>query len=101
MPPLSETDSSIGREFLSFLYPSITTNDSFGYHRAVALATLAALRTAAARGFALTVAFASRSIILLLAIWLIVETGVRIVIVLSYGAWVLILTISATAAAFT
>lgn len=87
--------SGIGMEFLGFISTSSCSSSSnngvclssLERQRALAVAGLAALRSAALQSFALAVAFASRSSILLLVTWLIVETGVRVAVLLSYAAW--------------
>lgn len=102
--------SSIGREFswrfrggiltlCSSCSPSASYDDvcsSLEHHGALALA---ALRSSAVHGCALAAAFASRSGVFLLATWLAVDTGVRVVVVLSYAAWCLIFVVVMDAAA--
>lgn len=89
--------SDIGKAFWFFLssISSISSSDA-----AVVASLLAALRVAAVQSFALAVAFASRSSLLLLAIGLALETGVRVAIVLSYATWGLVFTVCTFSAAF-
>lgn len=89
--------SDIGKAFWVFL-SSISSNSSSD--AAVVASLLAALRVAAVQSFALAVAFASRSSLLLLAIGLALETGVRVAIVLSYATWGLVFTVGTFSAAF-
>lgn len=84
----------IGRAFWGFLYSSLSSSDT------AVVASLAALRVAAVQSFALAVAFASRSSVLLLTIGLALETGVKFAIVLSYAAWGLIFAIGTFSVAF-
>lgn len=86
--------SDIGRAFWGFLFSSISSSD------AAAVASLATLRVAAVQSFALAVAFASRSSLLLLTIGLALETGVRVAVVLSYAVWGLVFTVGTFSAAF-
>lgn len=80
--------------FWVFLSSSLSSSD------AAAVALLAALRVAAVQSFALAVAFASRSSLLLLTIGLFMETGVKLAFVLSYAAWGLVFTVGTLSAAF-
>lgn len=96
LAPLS--DGNLGMEFLGFL--SSATSSSLEYHAALVLTWLATLHTAALHSFALAIAFASRSSILLMVISLLVEIGVRVTVMLSYVAWCLIFTVSLTTTAF-
>lgn len=88
------SSGDIGRAFWGFLTSSLSSSD------AAAVASLAALRVAAVQSFALAVAFASRSSLLLLTIGLALETGVRVAVVLSYAAWSLVFTVGTFSAAF-
>lgn len=96
--------SDIGKAFWLFLssFSSVSSSSStISSDAAVVVATLlAALRVAAVQSFALAVAFASRSSLLLLAIGLALETGVRVAIVLSYATWGLVFTVGTFSAAF-
>lgn len=75
-------------------------SSSLEHQRALAVAGLAALRSAALQSFALAVAFASRSSIFLLVTWLVVETGVRVAVLLSYAAWCFIFAVGMTTMTF-
>lgn len=108
LPP-RDGNSGVGMEFLGFLASTsssspLSTNNgvclSLEHNRALAVAGLAALRSAALQSFALAVAFASRSSIFLLVTWLVVETGVRVVLLLSYAAWCLIFAVGTATMAF-
>lgn len=91
------SSDNIGKAFWLFLssISSISSNDA-----AVVASLLAALRVAAVQSFALAMAFASRSSLLLLAIGLALETGVRVAIVLSYATWGLVFTVGTFSVAF-
>lgn len=73
---------------------------SLEHNKALAVAGLAALRSVALQSFALAVAFASRSCIFLLVMWLVVETGVRVALLMSYAAWCLIFAVGLSTMAF-
>lgn len=90
--------SDIGKAFWFFL--SSISSISSTSDAAVVATLLAALRVAAVQSFALAVAFASRSSLLLLAIGLALETGVRVAVVLSYATWGLVFTVGTFSAAF-
>lgn len=111
VPPPRDGSSGVGMEFLGFLASASTSSSSplstingvgssLEHNKALAVAGLAALRSAALQSFALAVAFASRSSIFLLVTWLVVETGVRVVLLLSYAAWCLIFAVGTATMAF-